>query len=145
MLTYPMKFRVKCAAQSGINVNWQSATNSMEQALPSAIPPEFGGPGKGFSPEDFYALAMVNCYIATFKIYAEKSNLQYQEITAELVLDVDRDEKGFPWMARAEMNVKLYQASPKEKAEALLNKAVKGCLVMNSIKTEKTVNFELID
>lgn len=145
MLHYPMKFSVKSSAQPGIFVNWQTSAESMEAPLTAAIPPDFGGPGKGFSPEDFYALSMVNCYLATFKVYAEKSNLDYKEVMAELTLEVDRDEKGFPWMARATLNVKLVQPSVKEKAQALLEKSVKGCLVMNSVKTEKTVNFEIVE
>lgn len=144
MLQYPMKFNVRSSAKPGIAVNWQTSSSSMQQILPGAVPPEFGGPGQGFSPEDFYALAIVNCFIATFKVYAEKSALDFEEVTSEVTLEVDRDEKGFPWMARATMNVQLVRPSSKEKAEALLQKALKGCLVMNSIKTEKTVNFQII-
>lgn len=139
-----MKFNVKCSAKPGINVNWQSFAESMSEGIPSALPPEFGGPGGGFSPEDYYALAIVNCFMATFKVYADKSSLQFEDITAELTLEVDRDEKGFPWMARSTMNVKLLRPSSVEQGDLLMKKAVKGCLVMNSIKTEKTVNFEII-
>lgn len=144
MLKYPMKFQVKCAAQPGINVKWQTSALSMEQALPAAVPHEFEGPGGGFSPEDFYALSIANCYVATFKVFAEKSALQYDEVTALLTLEVDRDEKGFPWMARCHLEVKLYNPSSKEKAESLLSKTYKGCLVMNSIRTEKTTDFQII-
>lgn len=145
MLKYPMVFQVKSAAKPGINVKWQTSAFSMEQVLPAAVPPEFSGPGGGFSPEDFYALSIVNCYVATFKVYAEKSELQYEEITAMVTLEVDRDEKGFPWMARCRLEVKLYKPSSKEKAEAVLTKAYKGCLVMNSIRTEKTVDYQIIN
>ncbi|MDG0815201.1 OsmC family protein [Bdellovibrio svalbardensis] len=145
MITYPLKFSVKASGTAGINANWQTSSHSMDQVLPAAVPPEFAGPGHGFSPEDFYSLAMANCYIATFKVFAERSHLDYKEIQADLTLEVDRDEKGFPWMARAEMQVRLYGPSSKEKAQALLDKTLKGCLVMNSIKTEKNVTFEIID
>lgn len=140
-----MKFQVKSAAQPGINVNWQTSAHSMDTALPAAVPHEFLGPGGGFSPEDFYSLAIVNCYVATFKVYAEKSNLNFDEITADVTLEVDRDEKGFPWMARAHLNVQLYRPSSKEKAQAVLDKALKGCLVMNSIRTEKTTTLQIIE
>ena len=37
-------------------------------ALVTTIPSEFEGPGGGYSPEDFYALALLNCFGATFKV-----------------------------------------------------------------------------
>lgn len=140
-----MKFNVKASAKPGINVNWQTSAQSLSEGLPAAVPPEFGGPGKGYSPEDFYALAIVNCFLATFKVYAEKSNLQFEDIQAEVTLEVDRDEKGFPWMARAALRVQLIRPSSKEAGELLMNKAVKGCLVMNSIKTVKTTDLIVVD
>lgn len=144
MLHYPMKFNVQATAKPGINVNWQTSASANDQVMSGAIPPEFGGPGTGLSPEDFYALAIVNCFMATFKVYAEKSDLLFEEVQAEVTLEVDRDEKGFPWMARAHLKARLVRPSSAEKGELLLNKSVKGCLVMNSIKTEKTAQFEII-
>ena len=32
----------------------------------------FEGPGKEASPEDLYLLSLLNCLIATFKVFAEK-------------------------------------------------------------------------
>lgn len=145
MLKYPMKFEVKCKAQPGIAQTWEAEASAVDTKLVAAVPPEFGGQGGGFSPEDFYALAIANCFTATFKVYAEKSSLTFDELTVDVVLEVDRDEKGFPWMARASLLAKLYRPSSKEVAETLMNKSFKGCLVMNSIKTEKTATFEIIE
>lgn len=145
MLQYPMRFTVQSSAIPGVSVNWHTSAEAVGAGLQAAIPPEFGGPGGGFSAEDFYALAMINCYISTFKVYAEKSELTFERISAELTLEVDRDEKGFPWMARAQMNVTLAKPSAKDKGQMLLEKSLKGCLVMNSIKTEKTVKFQITE
>lgn len=145
MLTYPLKFSVSAHAKPGVNINWETSSASQEKILTASIPPEFAGPGGGFSPEDLYALAIVNCFVATFKVYAEKSQLNFEDVKADLTLEVDRDEKGFPWMARAQMQVTLKKPSAKDKAESLLQKALKGCLVMNSIKTEKTVIFNVVE
>ena len=145
MVKYPMKFTVKSSAIAGINANWHTSAEAVGAGLQAAIPPEFDGPGGGFSAEDFYALAIINCYISTFKVFAEKSDLAFSCIKAELTLEVNRDEKGFPWMARAHMDVVLEKPTTKELGQRILEKAVKGCLVMNSIKTEKTVNLQITD
>lgn len=144
MLNFPMKFSVKSAAQPGIHVNWQTSTISTDQALPSAVPVQFGGLGRAFSPEDFYALSISNCLIGTFKVYAEKSDLQFEEITCDCTLDVDRNEKGVPWMSKVDINVQLYHPSSKEKAEALIKKTIRESMVLNSIKTAINVHFEII-
>ncbi|NUN05174.1 MAG: OsmC family protein [Bdellovibrio sp.] len=145
MVKYPMKFVVKGSAVPGINVNWHTSAEAVGAGLQAAIPPEFDGPGGGFSAEDFYALAIINCYISTFKVYAEKSQLLFSYVTAQVTLEVDRDEKGFPWMARAHLDVVLDKPSSKELGQKILEKAVKGCLVMNSIKTDKTVNLQIAE
>ena len=145
VLRYPMKFNVKSSSKSGISQQWSTSAEAMPEALKGAIPPEFGGPGQGYSPEDFYALAIANCFVATFKVYAEKSRLDFEDLHVDVTLEVDRDEKGFPWMARAFLNAKIVRPSSKENAENLMNKAFKGCLVMNSIKTEKITKFEVVD
>ncbi len=143
MIKYPLVFHAQAKSASGINSRWETSAPSLEQNLLSAIPPEFQGPGGGYSPEDFYALALCNCFIATFKVFAEKSNLAFSSLNVGLELSVDRDDKGMPWMARAHLSANLVGVDSKEKAERLLEKTSKGCLVLNSVKTEKTFTFNV--
>lgn len=143
-----MRFDVLSEANTGIQSTWKTGPIHENQApvwMSGAIPPEFEGPGGGYSPEDFYALALANCFIATFKVIAEKSKLVYSQIKAQGQLTVDRDEKGVPWMKSFSLQVVLIGATDPERALRLLEKSSQSCMVLNSVKTEKTFDFKLVE
>lgn len=144
MIQYPMKFTVQSTSTAGMQQAWTSKAKTSDHPVPMAIPPEFEGPGTGFSPEDIYAMALQNCFVATFKVFAEKSKLQYQTISVESVLEVDRDEKRRPWMARIHFHVTLAGVLEKENAQRLMEKTSQSCMILNSVNTEKTFQFEIV-
>lgn len=146
MVQYPLVFKVSSEGPSGTAASWQTSvpfTAESGQSLTAAIPPEFSGPGGGYSPEDFYALALINCFIATFKVIAERSKLEYRNIHASGTLTVDRDDKGAPWMKHFLLEVALDGAGDPERAGRLLEKASQSCLILNSVKTEKQFEFRV--
>lgn len=143
MIKYPMSFKVNASSPSGIERPWQTWRHGIDPKIPIAIPPEFEGPGSGFSPEDLYAMALTNCFIATFKVFAEKSKLEFNSIDIDADLSVDRNEKGHPWMASIRLKVILDGVSEKDKAMRLLNKVSESCLIINSVNTEKTFEFDV--
>ncbi len=140
MIRYPQEYEAKSRSGSGMESKWSSQAG-VSPELVCAIPPEFEGPGGGSSPEDFYALALLNCFVATFKVFAAKSRLDYREIEARGVLTVDRDEKGIPWMARFRLAATVSGAADADRMIALLEKTSRSCMILNSVKTEKTFEF----
>ncbi len=143
MIQYPLSFQVEAQTEAGIQQTWQTQSVGASDTLRAAIPPEFQGPGGGYSPEDFYALALANCFVATFKVFAEKSKLGFASLKVNLKLEVDRNEKGAPWMARAHLQARLKGVESQERALHLLQKTSQSCLVLNSVKTEKTFDFQV--
>jgi len=73
VITYPIRFETKVSAAGGAANPWTSVSPS--GPLSCAIPQEFEGPGGALSPEDLYAQALTNCFVATFQVMAEKSRL----------------------------------------------------------------------
>ncbi len=142
MVNYPLRFEVETTTESGIESGW-SARTSEGRELAIAIPPEFGGPGGGFSPEDLYALALLNCFAATFKVIAERSRLPYLGLRLEGVLIVDRNETGAPWMKHFKLRAKLTGCADAERGLRLLQKTSEACLILNSVKTEKSFDFSV--
>ncbi|MEI7974179.1 MAG: OsmC family protein [Bdellovibrio sp.] len=143
MIQYPLSFQVEAQTEAGIQQTWQTQTLGTGDSLRAAIPPEFQGPGGGYSPEDFYALALANCFVATFKVFAEKSKLAFSSLKISLKLEVDRNEKGAPWMSRAHLQAHLKGVESEERALHLLQKTSQSCLVLNSVKTEKSFDFQV--
>lgn len=144
MYKFPMLFKVQVEDPGPKHPKWQTSAEAVPGELPVAIPPGFNGPGGGYSPEDFYALAMANCYAATFRVIAEKSGVTYEGLSVTCELEVDLNESKRPWMARAKLLVRLHKPSNAERGERLLEKVSGQCLVHQSVKTETTFKFEVI-
>ena len=145
MIQYPLKFEVRSEASSGQNSAWQGIAPAQNTHIPLAIPPEFGGPGSGYSPEDIYALALQNCFIATFKVFAERSRLEFTKIESQGILTVDRNEEGKPWMAKIDLVFQLHGAKQKDSALRMLEKVSRSCMILDSVKTEKTFQFNVLE
>lgn len=146
MYKFPMNFRVEVKDPGPDHPQWTSSALSAESipgALSVAIPPGFNGPGGGYSPEDFFALAMANCYAATFRVIAGKSAVTYEALSVACNLEVDLNESKRPWMARAHLEIKLHKPSSPERAQRLLEKVSGQCLIHQSVKTETTYSFEV--
>ncbi|MBU6382918.1 MAG: OsmC family protein [Verrucomicrobia bacterium] len=143
MIKFPMTFEVRALASSGIASQWKGEAHKLSP-IACAIPPEFMGPGNGYSPEDFFGLALLNCLIATFKVYAEKSGLTFQEIRGRVQLTLDRlpGETGFV-MTQADVFFDITGASDREKTKKILDSAIKDCAISNSIKTGKTFHINI--
>lgn len=138
-----MKFEVEATASPGINTQWTSQTDQLPP-IPSAIPPEFMGPGGGYSPEDLFALAVLNCVIATFKVYCEKGKITFEAIHGKAHLTVDKlpSESGFG-MTQIDMTLDVRKANDPDKAKKTLELAIKDCAVSNSIKSGKTFHLNV--
>ncbi len=145
MNQYPMAFSVSSQSPSGIQTAWTTKAEKFPTQIPMAIPPEFEGPGTGLSPEDLYAMALQNCFIATFKVFAEKSRLLFKDIHLDSTLEVDRDEKGRPWMARIHLKVKLSGAAQVENARRILDRTSQSCMILNSVNSVKTFEFDVTE
>ena len=144
MIQYPLSFKVFSSSLPPISKTWTSEyypSHGDPVTSTVAIPPEFEGPGGGFSPEDFYALALLNCFVATFKVIAEKSKLQFQDLHCEGLLTVDRDEKGIPWMSSFHLKGHLAGVVDEDRARRLLEKTSQSCMILNSVKTVKTFEW----
>jgi organic hydroperoxide reductase OsmC/OhrA len=143
MIRYPMNFPVSAETRAGIAANWETRAPSVDSSIPMSIPPEFAGPGGGYSPEDLYAAALANCFVATFKVFAEKSKVGFETLKVNATLTVDRNESGAPWMKAVHLDVSLSGASDAERARHLLEKTSQSCLILNSVMTGKSFQFSV--
>lgn len=144
-MNLPMIFKVKSESQSGIQTVWTS-TNSEGLEIQGAIPPEFSGPGGGASPEDLYALALSNCFLATLKVFAEKSKLHFNNIHISSELTISHNEHKTPWMSVLSLTIYLDGVQDVERMRRLVSKTTRQCMIINSVKTKVlfylTINSE---
>ena len=141
MITYPVHFVATAESESGIGSPWQALSQS--HLLSCAIPPEFEGPGNGFSPEDIFAQALTNCFIGTFKVFAEKSKIQFSKLNVSTHLIVDLNSQKQPVMKSAVLKVQIEGASNADRAKHLAERAFKSGFILNSVKTELAMELSV--
>lgn len=146
MYNYPIHFALSATAIPGVQENWTTTAEAdPDQPVLLAIPEAFSGPGGALSPEELYGMAILNCFIATFKVIAEASKFTFETVDATMDLIVDKNQAGKPWVASTAITVRLKAASDPAKAPRLVEKASENCLIMNSVTTVKTLTLELVD
>lgn len=134
MITYPVSFHGIGSTTSGIQTEWKVSSSNFETSC--SVPKEFEGPGSAFSPEDFFLLALKNCFIATFKVYAEYSRLNFESLNIIGELIVDKNEQEKPVMKALKLKIELTNASDQKKALLLIKKTLENGFILQSVKTE---------
>lgn len=140
MIAYPITFETQVSSACGMQQVWQ--VQSPQWQAPCAIPPEFEGPGGAFSPEDLFAQALTNCFVATFQVLAEKSRVSFENLKVKGKLTVDRDELKRPVMRTFHFQIQLFTPSDKARSERLVQKALETGFILNSVKT--TITHEIL-
>ena len=105
--------------------------------LQTAPPPEFGGPGGYWSPETLLLAAVADCYVLTFRAVARASLPEWQ-LSCEIDGLLDKDADGILRFLQITLRPRLTvpAGTDAERAEALLQKAKRVCLISNSLKCE---------
>ena len=75
--------------------------------------------------------------MATFKVFAEHSKLEFEslEVRAELIVDTDDTTKR-PMMKQLKLSINLAGASDVTKANRIIKKTLENGFILQSIKTQ---------
>jgi organic hydroperoxide reductase OsmC/OhrA len=142
MIQYPIEFNSETLALNGVASNWITKSKFKESHL--SIPTEFMGPGGALSPEDLFNQALTNCFVATFKVYAENSKLTFANLRVTSKLIVDTDENRKPVMKEFYLEAEIRLPSNPEKALLLAKKASESGFILNSVKTKCHFDFKIV-
>jgi len=135
-----------------VSLNWTEGRKGImsSDVLPTKIevatPPEFanGVPGI-WTPEHLFTSSVLSCFMTTFLAIAEYSKLEFEtfECNAEGILD---KVEGKYQMTEINLTAKLKinDLEKAEKAERILHKSEKACLISNSITTKVNLTCEII-
>jgi len=134
-------FSVSSVSTSGIKTVWEA--KYADTCLNIAIPRCFGGPGNEASPEDLYLLSLLNCLIATFKVFAEKSKLSYERLDGFAKLNLIQESSGVSSFKNIEIKLELFSPDNHVKAERLFNKVESQSMIVNSVKTNVDINWTI--
>jgi len=109
-------------------------------SLESAPPAQFGGPGGRWSPETLLVAAATDCFVLTFRAIARASKLPWRRLSCSGEGTLDRVEGVTRFTALA-LHAELVVPADVDptRAERLLQKAERGCLVSRSLALEPTL------
>jgi peroxiredoxin-like protein len=134
-----------------VDLEWRSdrkgeiSSPELDQKIEVATPPEFpkGMPGI-WSPEHLFTAAVSSCFMTTFLAIAENSNLEFQNLTCPAKGKLSKVDGKFAMSeVILEPVLTITNEEDREKAEKILHKAERACLITNSLKTEVFLKPEI--
>ena len=113
--------------------------------IESAGPPQFGGPGGAWSPEELLVAAVADCFVLSFRAIARTARLEWSTLRCEVDGELDKIGKfnqftGF----RVHATLTIPDEKDLKKADVILEKGEKYCLVTNSMKADSQLTTEVI-
>lgn len=134
MIQYPVQFFGQSEAGPGIQKSWSTEASGFSANC--SVPKEFEGDGTFHSPEDFFLLAVQNCFVATFKVYAQYSRLTFNQLSVGSELEVNKTESGNTVMKSVTLKITLSGVSDEKKARLLVDKTLAQGFIIQSVKSE---------
>jgi peroxiredoxin-like protein len=115
-------------------------SHTLSHVLEFSPPPEFEGRVGFWTPEHFLVGAVASCFISTFSAIAEFSKLEFLSLRLEAKGVLEKGEGGYRFteiFLYPELTIVRHE--DRERAQRLLEKAERGCLVARSLSTKVTV------
>ena len=114
-------------------------------ALSSAAPIEFDGPGGLWSPETLLLAAVADCFALSFRAVAAASRFEWVELECRSEGTLDRVEKVTRFTeVVTRVRLKVAEGGSVERARGLLEKAEQVCLISNSLTAHRKLEMEVV-
>ncbi len=138
MQELPHEYVVTASADSEGSV---VVTSGGLDAIISAPPAQFGGPGTQWSPEDMLVASVADCLVLTFRAIARASKLPWAKIECRATGTLDRVDRQMRF-TRIDIDATLSvpPGTDLAKAERLLEKSEQSCLITNTLNCERFLN-----
>ena len=143
MKPYPHTYSVSAqgSATGTVPVSSQGVAD-----INTAPPPEFDGPGDLWSPETLLVAAVANCFILTFRGVSRAANFTWEQLQCQVDGVLER-VSGVTQFSRFTTRATLTVTAGADhaKAQELMERAEKVCLVANSLRGERHLLAQVIE
>jgi organic hydroperoxide reductase OsmC/OhrA len=112
-------------------------------SVPAGAPPQFGGKGDVWSPEDLLVAAVLTCFRTTFDSFAARGSLAVHDWRGVATGVLDKGPAG-PVFTSIKLTVEV-EVSPgdEEKTRALLAAAERHCIVSRALNAPVEVTAQV--
>ena len=130
---------------SGTPTGYATACAAGMPDLTTAPPADFGGPGDAWSPEHLFMAAIETCLLFSLRAIARASKMEFSSLGVSGVGTVDK-QAGATRFTEIVLRARLVipEGTDKARAQRILEKAEKSCLVSASISTPILIEPEII-
>ena len=106
----------------------------IDQPIRFSAPVEFGGEPGHWTPEHLLVAAVASCYAATFSAMARLSKFEVVELGVSVTGEMTKGDSGWRFTdITIRPRLIIADEANRERAERLLEKAERGCLVTRSL------------
>jgi organic hydroperoxide reductase OsmC/OhrA len=104
-----------------------------------------GGPGDRWSPPALLVAAAVDCYALAFRLSADASRLRFESLECRARGLIQRDPEGVVRLIGLEIEAELALAAGERaaRAERLLHKAERNCIVTQSLRAPVELRLQV--
>jgi peroxiredoxin-like protein len=126
--------------RSGIAV-----ADEIQPSIPFSAPPEFQGEPGCWTPEHLLVAAVAGCFVSTFSGIANFSKFEFLSLELEVEGTILKDEGGWRFtQINLRPRLKIALEKDRERANRLLEKAEKTCLVTRSLTSRAVLEPEIL-
>lgn len=134
-----------------VDLEWKSdrkgeiSSPELDQKIEVVTPPEFPKGISGiWSPEHLFTASVNSCFMTTFLAIAENSKLEFKSLSCPAKGKLSKIDGKFAMSeVILEPVLTILNEEDREKADKVLQKAEKVCLITNSIKTEVILQAQI--
>ncbi len=116
----------------------------VEPSIAFSAPPEFQGEPGRWTPEHFFLASVAGCFVSTFSGMADFSKFEFLSLDLEVSGTIEKDEGGWRFTeVNLRPRLKIALLKDRERANRLLEKAEKTCLVARSLTSRIVLEPEI--
>ncbi|HTX14857.1 MAG TPA: OsmC family protein [Candidatus Baltobacteraceae bacterium] len=120
------------------------ASDAVPKPICFSAPPEFQGEAGLWTPEHFFVASVVTCYVSTFSAMSDVSKLSFVSLEVDADGVLEKGAEGWRFTeVRLRPTLKIAREEDRERANRLLEKAERSCLVARSISARVTMQSDV--
>ncbi|HXP81903.1 MAG TPA: OsmC family protein [Verrucomicrobiae bacterium] len=136
-------YRVTAASTSFLS--GFTTAEEIQPLITFSAPPEFQGEAGRWTPEHLFLASVAGCFVSTFSGMAQFSKFEFLLLDLEVEGVLSKEEEGWRFtQVSLQPRLKIAQEKDLDRANRLLEKAEKTCLVVRSINSKVILEPKVI-
>ncbi len=135
----------RVSAVSAVGLSGVATAEEIQPSIAFSAPPEFQGEAGRWTPEHLFLASVAGCFMSTFSGMAQFSKFEFLSLDLEVEGVLSKEGEGWRFtQVSLQPRLKIAQENDRDRANRLLEKAEKTCLVVHSINSKVNLEPEVV-